>query len=151
MEVPSTPKHSQLTRDQRLQVHTLAGIGWDLERIAKHLNITLYQARYAASHRLTPQNRKSGAKAILNTPRRAYLVRYIRSSKETRRMPYQEVARRLGWNVSESAIRRALRKEGLSRHVAQRKPPISEANRLLCLQWAREHISWTREQWNTIL
>ena len=27
-EVPSTPKHGELTRDQRLQVHTLANIDW---------------------------------------------------------------------------------------------------------------------------
>jgi transposase len=151
MDVPSTPKRSQLTRDQRIQVQTLSGVGWDAERIAKHLKITTRQVRYATSHQLTPQNRKSGPKPVINTPCRDRLVRFIQSSKETRRMQYEEVATRLGWNVSGRAIRRALKKEGFSRHIARRKPPISEANRVARLQWAREHIDWTREQWETIL
>lgn len=48
-------------------------------------------------------------------------------------------------------IRLALRKEGFARRIARRKPLISEVNRLLRLQWALEHLNWTREQWNTIL
>ena len=66
-------------------------------------------------------------------------------------MPYQEVAIKLDWNVSESTIRRALQKEGLARRVARRKPPISEANRVARLRFAWEHINWTREMWDTIL
>jgi len=151
MDVLSTPKHGQLTRNQRIQVQTLTEIGWEREAIARHLKITLRQVQYANSHRLTPQNRKSGPKAVIDTPYQAELVRFIRRSKETRRMRYEEVAQTLGWHVSASAIRRALKKEGFSRHVARRKPPISEANRVARLQWAREHLDWTREQWETIL
>ncbi len=66
-------------------------------------------------------------------------------------MPYHQLAVRMGWDVSESTIRKALRKEGFSRHIAQRKPPISEVNRLARLCWAWEHVDWTREQWNSIL
>ena len=66
-------------------------------------------------------------------------------------MPYFEVAIELNWNVSESAIRRALHKEGYHRRIARRKPPISEVNRVTRLAWAIEHRFWTREQWNRIL
>ena len=112
MEVPSTPKRKQLSRDQRLQVHTLTSIHWTPHRIAKHLDITPRQAKYACSVPLTPQKQRCGRKSILNTPSHGALVRYIRTSKEDRRMPYHELAVRMGWNVSESVIQSALRKEG---------------------------------------
>ncbi len=36
-------------------------------------------------------------------------------------------------------------------YIARTKPPISECNRQLRLTWAREHLDWTKEQWNKIL
>lgn len=66
-------------------------------------------------------------------------------------MPYFQVAIELNQDISESAIRRALQKEGYHRRIARRKPPISEQNRVVRLQWAQEHINQIREQWNTIL
>ena len=53
--------------------------------------------------------------------------------------------------MSEASIRRVLQKEGFFHRVAQRKPPISEVNRIARLQWAWEHINWTREMWDTVL
>ena len=150
-EAPSTPKHRELTREQRLQVHTLANIDWIPRRIAKHLDITPRQVQYARSHRFTPQKHRCGPKPMLNAPSRAALVRYIRTSKETRRMPYYELAARLNWNISESTIRRALRKENMFRRIARKKPPISETNKQTRLRWAREHVDWIREQWDSIL
>lgn len=64
---------------------------------------------------------------------------------------YREIPSALGWDVSEDTIRHALRKAGFSRRVTRQKPSISEANRLLRLAWAREHVNWTKEQWESIL
>ena len=151
MEVPSTPKRTELTRDQRLQIHTLLEIGWDPPKIAAHLKISQRQVQYAKQHRLIPQKQRCGLKALITTPHRRELIRFIRSSKKTRRMSYQEVAINLNWNVSESSIRKALQKEGLFRRVTRKKSPISEANRVARLQWAWEHLNWTKEMWKTIL
>ena len=151
VEVPSTPKRAQLTRDQRIQVHTLIGIHWTPRRISTHLKLTQRQVKYAREHRLTPQKQRCGPKPMLDTPSRTRLIHHVRQSKETRRMPYYKLAIQLEWNVSESTIRKALQKEGFNRRVARRKPPISEVNRLARLRWAWEHVDWTREQWDTIL
>jgi DDE superfamily endonuclease len=43
-------------------------------------------------------------------------------------------------------VRNTLRNEGFVRHIARRKPPISERNRLLRLSWAFAHVHWTSEQ-----
>ncbi len=66
-------------------------------------------------------------------------------------MPWIRIPLALGWNVSEPTIRRALHKAGFARRSQRAKPPISEKNRKLQLQWAQEHVNWTVEGWKRIL
>lgn len=40
---------------------------------------------------------------------------------------------------------------GLKNCRACRKPFISEANRVKRLKWAKEHVGWTKEQWENVL
>jgi hypothetical protein len=49
------------------------------------------------------------------------------------------------------SIKRVLKRRGYSRRIALREPPISEANRLIRLTWAHEHLHWSKEQWYEIL
>ena len=114
---PSTPKrqkHLDISRDKRIEIYTLSEkAGWTPRRIAKALNISVTQVYYSLSHRFTPQKRRSGRKSIIDTPHRKRLIEFVTSSKRTRRMRFIDVANELGWGVSESAIRRALAKEGM--------------------------------------
>jgi len=72
-------------------------------------------------------------------------------SARTRRLSFQQLAEELDFGVGRKAIRAALVKEGFYRHLAMRKPPISERNRVIRLQWAQEYLNWTQAQWNSIL
>lgn len=149
---PTTPtKQSDLSRDMRLQAQTLRSIRWKYSAIADFLKITLHQVQYACSHRATPQKIRCGRKSTIDDISQQFLVEFVCASAENRQLPYNQIPWKLGWDVTEDAIRLALKKEGFSRRVARRKPPISEANRLLRLAWAHEHLNWTKEQWQTIL
>ena len=55
------------------------------------------------------------------------------------------------WSVGEKAIQGAFLRRGFRRYVALSKPPLSERNQARRLEWAQEHVNWTREQWNAIL
>ena len=153
MPPPSTPKkQSDLTRDQRIQVTTLREIGWSYEQIAKHLGITIRQVQYSCTAgRPTPQKKNCGPRSIISDDARQMLINFVCASAENRRLSYAQLAWKLGWNVSEDVIRKALKKEGFSRRIARSKPPISEVNRLRRLEWSLEHLNWTKEQWNFIL
>ena len=114
---PSTPqrkRHLECDRDQRIEIYTLSQrAGWTPRSIARHLDVSIPQVYYALSHHFTPQKKKHvGRKSIINTPHRARLVEFVTLSKRTRRLRFIDVAYELGWDVSESAIRRALAKEG---------------------------------------
>ena len=114
---PSTPqrkRHPELNRDQRIQIHALSRYaGWTPRRISKHLNVSIPQVYYAIHHRFTPQKQRCGPKSIIDTPNRARLVEFCTTNRRTRRLRFCNVAAELGWNVSETAIRKALAKEGI--------------------------------------
>lgn len=95
MEVLPTPKHTDLTRDQRVQVHTLLGIDWTPRRICKHLDITARQVQYVKHRPLTPRKHRCGPKAVITTPCRKRLVSFIEQNKDTRRMRLEQVAKEL--------------------------------------------------------
>ena len=113
---PSTPqhkRHTELDRDQRIQISTLSQCaGWTPRKISKHLNVSIPQVYYAIHHRFTPQKQRCGRKSIIDTPSRRYLLEYCTSNRRTRSLRFVDVAAELNWDVSESAIRRALAKEG---------------------------------------
>lgn len=66
-------------------------------------------------------------------------------------MSYETVIRELRLSVYKSTLHKALAKRGYHRYKALRKPPITERTRALRLNWALEHVNWTREQWSKIL
>ena len=150
--LPQTPpQRRELTRDERIQVRTLVDLGLKYGAIAKHLGISVNQVQYANTHRPTPQKRKRGRHDLITSSQQAFLVDFVTASKDNHQMSYWQIPLILNWNCSESAICRALKKEGFTHRLARKKPPISETNHILRLTWAMEHLNWTREQWNQIL
>ncbi|KAF2272233.1 uncharacterized protein EI97DRAFT_496760 [Westerdykella ornata] len=113
----SQPRHRYLSCDERIWVHTLRDIGWQLDDIVKMLNISWAQAQYAASHRVTPK-KCPGHPPVLSKKQIDEIELFIVSSKTGKLMSYLELS----------------------------KPPLSEANKWERLHWVQEHINWTREQ-----
>jgi transposase len=150
---PSTPPRRHLTRDQRLQIRTLRGIGLTYERIASHLKVSYQQVQRACQAEQSTPKKHTGRPSKLSQEQVDELIAYIRQSRETRRTSYLRLATKVfpHWGVGEYAIRSSLRRAGYRRYIALAKPPLSEANRQKRLDWAREHIQWTPEQWYTVL
>ena len=73
------------------------------------------------------------------------LVDFIIQSDEHRQLPFTQVAEQTGLGISTVSVRRALRSRGFRRCRALLKPPISEANRVKRLQFAINHLLWTRQ------
>jgi hypothetical protein len=149
--VPKQPS-PQLTRDDRLRIQTLFfDANHTRAQICLETPYTYDQICYAITHCLTPQKRKTKGRILLNTPQRKRLIQWVTASKENRETPWIEIPAILGLNCGEYAIRSAFKKEGFARRISQKKPPLSEANRLERLAWAIEHYDWPDEKWDEIL
>lgn len=106
----SVRKRKQLTRDQRLQIHTLRKAGHSYEFIVdffKPDKVTFRQVAYAATQPIEPQNHKCGAKPKLDAETRRQVKDLMGKSTGPRPITYKEVSTQLGLGVSESTLRRA--------------------------------------------
>lgn len=107
--------------------------------------------RYALSHRLKPQKKRSGRHAVLDTPHRKRLIAWATASRQNRETRWVDILDILEWDCGEKAIRTAFKKEGFVRGLPRRKPPLSESNRQDRLDWAWEHFLWSEEQWFNVI
>ncbi|KAI0996975.1 hypothetical protein K3495_g11208 [Podosphaera aphanis] len=125
MNQPQTPPLSpaprpytqRLTRDQRLQVKTLADEGYSRQKISERLSITVAQVRYALKIKdLTPKKR-SGRPRVLSTAKVDEIEAFVCLSSENRQIPYFELAHRVfqHFGVSEKVIAREMKERGYSR------------------------------------
>lgn len=151
---PSTPTRKRLTRDQRRDVLLMRRLGYTYQYIASFLHISQRAVQYTCQkQQVTPQHGNAGRPPRLNKEEADKVEQFVLQSRETRQMTYLQVAEAL-WpegEVSAESIRYTLHQRGYRRRIALRKPPLSEKNRLDRLEWAKEHVLWTEEQWNRVL
>ena len=125
-------------------------IGWRYKQIQEKTGFSQHQIQYACTSPATPTKR-SGRPPTCTQVQIEDLIGYVYMSARNRRLSFQQLAEELDLGVGRWAIRAALIKEGFHRRLAMRKPPISERNRVIRLQWAQDHVNWTQPQWNSIL
>ena len=87
---------------------------------------------------------------LLDTPKRKQLIKWVSQSKKNQQVPWEQIPRYLNQDCYIYAIWHAFAKEGYVWRFARQKPPISETNRKLQLQWCLDHVNWTDEQWDEI-
>lgn len=147
-----------LTRDERRDILLMASLHHTEEEIAAYLSdrygkqITLRQISYTLQTEKATPRKPTGRPAKLTREQGDVLEAYVTTSHETRRMSYEMLARNLQFpNIGRDAIRRELNRRGYSRRIALRKPPLDERTKVIRLEWAREHLHWSEEQWWKIL
>lgn len=142
-----------LTFEQRVQCQTLRRIaGWSINKIADRLQIPRSTVHHVTriDAPATP-HRPRGRLPVCNTYRRGRLIRRATLNYENRRLPLSEIARIEGLHLSERTLRRGLAKERYYRRIARQKPWLTEAHKAARLEWAREHVTWTLDDWSRVL
>ena len=113
-----------LTRDQRLQIHTLKNFGATPEEIQKATGFKLTRISRISKLPVTPKSGRGQHKAI-TSPIKGRIIDILNSGAEARRMPYKELASTLQLNLSEATIRKSLAQISYHRRIARPKPWLS--------------------------
>jgi len=142
----------QLTEAEHVRIRTLffdAGLS-KAEIYSRLPQFSKAQIRKAI--RQKELKRSPGRPRALSPEQEEELVEFVCASKKNRRMTFLELSVTLFSAIfGVWAIKKALYRLGFRRRIARQKPPLSEKNRRARLEWAREHINWTSEQWSRIL
>lgn len=77
--------------------------------------------------------------------------RIARLAMKFRRITLQDLTNRLDLNVSKKTIARRLKEVGIQKRIARTKPHLTLQHMEARLLWAREHQSWTVEQWGKVI
>ena len=134
---PGAPRRC-LTRDERLQIHTLHEAGHSNAYI-QTWGFSKKQIQYTLRHRVTPQHKRSGKKPRITQAEGDRLEAFIRASKINRRLPYKRLLTEVfpnRPNLGPTAIQSCLERRGYHRRIALRKPILSDINRAKRLAWA---------------
>lgn len=156
LAAPETPKKQvfRLTRDDRIAVQALLDAGHTHARIAAQLSITIDQVRYVKkAARLTPQHKKAGRKSKISDSKLDEIFKFLKTSYKTRRLNPTQVCNQFfpDGSVHPKTLRLALRRRGLHRRIALRKPKLTEKHKEARLQFALDHIDSPPEFWKAIL
>ncbi|KAL1956033.1 hypothetical protein VTO42DRAFT_7848 [Malbranchea cinnamomea] len=133
---PNTPPQQaaeqntiRLSRDDRIRVLTLRDAGFTYQQIASQLQITHRQVQYTCQSQQISPKKAPGKPPKLSEEDVDDIIAFISSSKRNRRMPFHRLCQELDLPVGSSALARALKKRGYTRHIALRKPPLSDQNK----------------------
>ena len=156
--ISSSQRHYivSLTRDQRLQVHTLRIFNWNYHNITAYfrslnINCNTHQMQYATINRIIFQKQRCEFKILLNIFTRRRMIDFIINSKRTRKMSFIQINEKFHLFVFEFVMRKVMQKKKLFRRLTRKKSFVFEKNRFLRLIFVNEHFNWIRLQWNVIL
>lgn len=127
---PSTPKRRRLNRDTRRDILLLRKRGDTYAQIARFLGVTERAVQYTCNTKsATPKHQRAGRPAKLTSEEVDSLIKFVNSSKRTRRLSYKQLKDELyadREDIGEKAIKHALHKRGIFRRITLRKPRNSE-------------------------
>lgn len=149
-------KSNYFSPDFRKRVVELYHSGQTQVKVARAFNIT-----QSAVSKILKKYRTMGNvinKAKSGRPRKTTLnvdkcIKRIslKDPRKTSRQITEEIREQFNIEITSRTIRNRLIDCGLHGRVAIRKPLLSKKNRIARKAFARTHLSWTVEKWNTVL
>lgn len=129
-----------------------AGKTWkDIAKILECAESTVLRAYRRVVDSNSLDRKKGTGRTVKTTPReRDMIVRMVRRNRYITSREIKATMPQL--NVSRQTIRRVIGQNSeFQCHWQSRKPFISEINRARRVEWARQHLEWTEEDWGKVL
>jgi transposase len=94
---------------------------------------------------------RSGRPKKLSSRDIRQIIRYLRTSKFTRRINLCSLKKMFNLTVHENTIHNALVTAGYYHRIARRRPYLNKRDRKRRLIFAKEHVDWPLQQWARVL
>ena len=149
-------RRPRLTAEQRCKIVVLSELGFTSKNIASRIPcnsscVRKTLTRYRSTG--TTAERKHSGRPRKTTEKEDQLIQCLcRSDRlQSERELASQLAGDYGIEVSKSTVGRRLRAVGLFARPMIKKPLLSNRHQLARLAWAKEHKSWTIEDWRKVV
>lgn len=148
-------KRKEFSIELRAKIQILSEEGYTHFEIARKLEIPKSSVTYTLARLIITgsnhtKKRTGRPKCTTKNEDKHIIV----TSKRNRRLPATMITEDLNnarkIPISVDTVKRRLRSVGLHGRIACRKPLLRRVNKRKRLQWAREHKSWTLDQWRKV-
>lgn len=141
-----------ISEDLRLKVINDFNIGLKQKTICDK-----YSLKKSAVSKIIKKYRETGSVKVQHIggrPRKTSQRQDKLISREFKKCPKitpREIINNLGLEVSTQTVCRRATEAGLGCYRSAKKPLITKKNRNARIKFAKEHLNWTRQMWNTVL
>ena len=146
----------ELTICERKKIVKYHEDGWGYKRIAKKTgfapsSIQTVIRKWKKDGNLVTNLRPGRPRCTTGRMDRRIVTQVIVNPRISAPKIAQDIEERYGQQIGAHTVRRRIKAYGLISGVAKKKPFISPKNRKHRLKWAREHASWTVEDWRSVI
>ncbi|EIE78118.1 hypothetical protein RO3G_02822 [Rhizopus delemar RA 99-880] len=121
--------------------------------IAKQIGVSRTTVqKYRSSLKMSRNVDEGGRPSLISQPMVNYIRRLVTLGRKNNAVKIQKALKEeFGISVSDSTVRRVLKKAGFIAFVKSQKPLLRSQNIVKRLQWAKSHQHWTVDDWKRVI
>jgi transposase len=151
---PTNRKECEWSQETRNFIVAWSIMGMSQRAIAKELDIprtTVQSIIHKYDRTGTVENKpRPGRPPKLDARALRRLDWLVTKNAEARRAPLAEITEELNADVCERTVRRGMKKIGINCRPAAIKPFVSKENAKKRVEWCKEKLDWTEEDWANV-
>jgi transposase len=122
------------------------------KQVARQLGISPSTVnKYKKFYNIIKKEKKGGRPKVLTETKKRLIKRKILDGTYKTAADVRISLEQEGYNISLSSIKRHLNAMGFESRIKKKKPLITKKNKAIRLKWAKEHKSWTVNDWKKVI
>ncbi|EIE80082.1 hypothetical protein RO3G_04787 [Rhizopus delemar RA 99-880] len=142
-----------ISNDKANNIYSLLRSKKSNSKIAKQVGVSRTTVqKYRSSLKMSGNFDEGGRPSLISQRMVNYIRRLVTLGRKNNAVETQKALKEeFGMSVSDSTVRRVLKKAGFIAFVKPQKPLLRSQNIVKRLQWAKSHQHWAMDDWKRVI